>query len=63
VLYVASEGGGGVFKSTNGGDSWFQVNLGLDHLSIQGLAVDPAAPNTLYASGVGGVYKTTTGAE
>jgi hypothetical protein len=30
VLYVGSEGGGGVFRSTDGGDSWSAINFGLD---------------------------------
>jgi hypothetical protein len=63
TLYVGSEGGGGVFKSLDGGDHWFTVNSGLDELSVSGLAMDPWNPAVLYASGPNGVYKTVTGGE
>jgi hypothetical protein len=36
---------GGVFKSTDGGDSWGNVTGG----DVQTLAIDPATPTTLYA--------------
>jgi bifunctional DNase/RNase len=39
VLYVGTEGDG-VFKSTDGGETWFDVNQGL-HLLVKGLALDP----------------------
>ena len=62
TLYVGSEGGG-VFKSSDGGDHWLAVNSGLDELSVSGLAMDPANSSVLYACGPSGVYKTLTGGE
>src|SRR5256885_10222887 len=59
TLY-AGTGGGGVFKSTNGGGSW--VNTGLtNNLFVTTLAIDPQAPATLYAGGGNGVFKSTDG--
>ncbi len=55
----------GVFKSTNGGVSWTQVNSGLAAgTQIRSLAVDPQNTDIIYA-GTGrhpwGVYKSTNG--
>jgi photosystem II stability/assembly factor-like uncharacterized protein len=56
-----------VFKSTNGGESWFAVNTGLpEHARVHSLAIDPVTPATLYVGiSVGGigVYKSTDGGE
>ena len=41
--------GGGVFRSTDGGESWLQINNGLFESNITDLAMDPEDPNTLYA--------------
>ena len=48
TLY-AGTGGGGVFKSTNGGGTWGAVNTGLTDTVVFALAIDPATPGTLYA--------------
>jgi hypothetical protein len=55
-----------VFKTTNGGAAWISTSSGLPAPpQIQALAVDPATPNTLYAStesiGVSGLYQSTNG--
>ena len=52
---------GGVFKSTNGGNSWTAINSGLTTPSIKALAIDPSNPATLYAGTGGGVFKSTNG--
>ena len=57
TLYVGT--GDGVFKSTDGGESWF--NVGLDFAGINGLALDLDNPNILYASTEASVFKTNTG--
>ena len=62
TLYVGSEGGG-VYKSSDGGDDWMAVNSGLDELTVEGLAMDPGNSSVLYASGPNGVYKTVSGGE
>ncbi len=79
TAYVASYGStvsngvfertGGVFKSTNGGQSWTAANSGLEETDIQALAIDPANPATLYAGtgsifgGGDGVFKSTNGGQ
>lgn len=53
---------GGVFKSTDRGNTWRAVNNGLGGLFIDSLAVDPTNGNTVYAGTHGqGVYKSTDG--
>jgi hypothetical protein len=57
VLYA------GVLKSADGGATWQQRNNGLTNQRIFDFAVDPAAPDTVYAATFGGgVFKTTDGA-
>jgi photosystem II stability/assembly factor-like uncharacterized protein len=59
----------GVFKGTDGGTTWSAANTGLTNvLSAYGvssgighLAIDPLAPNTLYAGSALGVFKSTDG--
>jgi photosystem II stability/assembly factor-like uncharacterized protein len=60
ILYVGT-GGTGVFKSTDGAESWFRINSGLDDLGVFGLAMAPGAHNILYAATFSSVYKKTTG--
>jgi photosystem II stability/assembly factor-like uncharacterized protein len=66
-LGLVSGDASGVFKSTNGGQSWTAVNAGLTSVygstppSVFALAIDSSAPATLYASTYGGVFKTTNG--
>jgi Tol biopolymer transport system component len=56
----------GVFKSSDGGVNWVQVNNGLVTTSpfaqtIRTLAIDPASPSTVYAGSFSGAFKTTNG--
>jgi len=60
TLY-AGTGGGGVFKSTNGGTSWSFSSSGLTNSYVQCLAITPSNPQTLYAGTDGGVFKSTNG--
>jgi photosystem II stability/assembly factor-like uncharacterized protein len=85
VAYVAALGNlwkgteeRGVFKTTDGGESWKKVLFIDEHTGVVDLVMDPEDPNTLYASayqrlrrtwgfnggGPGsGIYKTTDGGE
>lgn len=47
-IYEAA--GGGVAASTDGGDSWFPLDQGMDRHYSWGLAVDPANPDLWYVS-------------
>jgi len=48
VVYAGSFGSG-VFKSLDGGLSWFPVNQSLANLYINSLAIDPQHPSIIYA--------------
>jgi len=62
---IVMEPGAGIFKTTNAGGRWVPINTGLpmmDGSLVTALAIDPMAPNTLYAAlDLQGVYKTTDG--
>jgi len=61
TLYTAL-GGGGVYKSVNGGGGWFAVNNGLVSGDLRALIADPADSQLLYAGTNGvGVYRTSDG--
>ena len=53
---------GGVFKSTNGGESWNAV-WPQHYESVYAMAIDPKAPATLYAGTSAGLLKSTNGGE
>jgi photosystem II stability/assembly factor-like uncharacterized protein len=53
---------GGVFKTTDGGDSWIPANSGLLYSPVMALAIDPQTTGTLYASSrTEGVFRSTDG--
>jgi len=54
--------GQGVFKSRDGGVSWFLNNTNLNTSSTRALVLDPATPTTLYSGGEFGVYRSLDGA-
>ena len=52
----------GVYKTTDGAQSWIEMNNGLNTLTND-IQMDPLSPDTLYAATETGVYKTIDGAE
>ena len=54
-------GGGGIFKSIDGGRSWHPANTGVPTRMIGSLAIDPVQPRTIYAATGRGVLKSTNG--
>jgi photosystem II stability/assembly factor-like uncharacterized protein len=50
---------GHVFISTNGGNTWTDISGNLPDISVNGVAFDPTAPNTIYVGTDAGVYRTT----
>jgi len=50
----------GVFKSTNGGESWSAVNAGLASTDVRTLAIDEHEPETLFAGTWGYYYASRT---
>jgi photosystem II stability/assembly factor-like uncharacterized protein len=59
-LYVGLTNG--LFKSSNGAQSWSQVS-GLSISFITALAFDPSNARTFYVGGFGGISKTTNGGQ
>ena len=54
----------GIFKTLDGGESWFPINDGLQSLEIRSFAIDPSNPSILYTSTWGrtyGIYKSVNG--
>jgi photosystem II stability/assembly factor-like uncharacterized protein len=52
---------GGVFKSTDGGNSWTASGNSLNVGAVNALALDPDTPSTVYAGTSQGVFKSTDG--
>jgi photosystem II stability/assembly factor-like uncharacterized protein len=63
VYAGAPDSGGGVFKSSDGGQTWEPVRNGMPlGASVLSLAVDPSRHTTVYAGTFGlGIYKSTDG--
>jgi photosystem II stability/assembly factor-like uncharacterized protein len=62
ILYVGTLNFG-IYKSTDGGASWSPSQRGLSAnlLGVSALAIDPLAPNTVFAGTGVGIFKTTDG--
>ncbi len=69
TIYLGSVGGG-VWKTTNGGTSWFPLKDNMENLAVCSMVMDPTNPNVIYAgTGEGffnldairgeGIFKTT----
>lgn len=55
-IYVG--GDGAVFRSPDAGTSWSKFGTGLDCFRPTSMSFDSMKPRTLYATGIGGIYKT-----
>lgn len=61
VLYLATFGDG-IYKSENEGDSWREVNRGLENLNIDLVKISPNSSNVVLAAGTeAGLYATDNG--
>jgi len=57
------DGGGRIFRSTDGGATWNPASNGLSNSAIHALAVDPQNAEIAYVGDDNGVWKTTSGGE
>jgi photosystem II stability/assembly factor-like uncharacterized protein len=58
TLYAGTNGGG-VFMSTDAGESWSGFNNGLTNTAIHSMAIHPTTPDSLFAGTAGaGVFAT-----
>lgn len=63
-ILLSSTLGDGIYKSQDGGLSWFKVNNGLRTLKINQVSFSPYSSNLIFATGSElGLYKTTNGGE
>jgi photosystem II stability/assembly factor-like uncharacterized protein len=70
ILYAGTNGAG-IFKSTDGGQTWASINNGLSEYFIKALAIDPQIPSIVYAGSnllsvgylSGGIFKSTDGGQ
>jgi photosystem II stability/assembly factor-like uncharacterized protein len=65
TVYAGTKSGG-VFKSTDGGQTWVSKNEGMGGQWIWALAIDPVIPTTIYVGTEGGgpgLFKSTDGGD
>lgn len=62
TIYVGCDVGG-IYKSTDHGQTWTIKDKGLSIYYVQDIAYDPGKPTTLYAATRGGVYKSINGGD
>ncbi|MBN1450820.1 MAG: hypothetical protein JW963_07385 [Anaerolineales bacterium] len=62
VIYIGMKNAG-VFKSIDGGNSWYPAQNGLGNAQVLSLVVHPQNANTLLTGTQGGVFLTTDGGE
>lgn len=60
VIYAAAMGFG-VYKSTDAGNSWTQMNTGLQNLCVYALAMDPGSADVVYVGTNSGYCKSSSG--
>ena len=60
-VLVAATFDAGVFRSTNGGDTWQWSSSGLTTSRVTSLTVDPAVANRIYAATPDGVFRSNDG--
>lgn len=53
--------GAGVYKSTNGGDTWTPANKGIENSRVNSFAIHPADPAIVYAATASSLMKTVDG--
>jgi len=66
IVFAGSDDSGGIWKSTNGGDSWRLVSEELPNLTGWELTIDPSNPDVMYCtdcSGRHGLVKSVDGGE
>ena len=60
TIYVSSFAPPGIFKSTDGGQTWTESDQGAGRFTRM-IAIDPKTATTLYAAADDGLYKSTNG--
>jgi len=66
TVYATARMSQGVFRSSDGGHTWQQINDGISNLNMGRSApviIDPTNRQTLYVGSEGGVFKSLDGGE
>lgn len=63
IVYLASDGGKGIYKSTDAGQSWFAICEGLTDFYGWTVKLKPGDPQTIYLGTWGSFYKSTDAGE
>jgi len=61
VIDPQFNGPGGVYSTTDGGNSWQQRDASATSATLRDIRADPAVPNYVYARGSGGLMRSTDG--
>lgn len=60
TMYIVSNTGSGILKTTDGGKSWQKWDKGVENFNVFSLKIDPKNPDIMYAGAAGDhLYKTT----
>lgn len=61
IIYAGCDDSGGIFKTTDGGETWIFVSLSVPDVCGWTIAIDPQYPNNVYAGDIYGfgIYKST----
>ncbi len=64
ICFTPEEASNGIiFKSTDSGSTWNFVSTDISYTSVYALAINPAAPQTLYAGTSNGVFRSQSGGQ
>lgn len=62
IIYAGTQGGAGLYRSTDGGQTWLAATSGLPATAVYALAIDPQNPSIVYVGSWGlGVFRSVDG--
>ncbi len=61
IIYIGTTIG--PYRSTDGGENWFEIVHGMESVYVVSISIDPQNPSILYAGTTGGMYKSIDGGD